>query len=345
MHTATMNRLYSVVRLLVMVIGGAALVLVMSLQFSGSIASERDRLDFVGSGHVVAFGNGPSGEHPGKMAYITHVSSGSQAVVDRDGRIIALHNGRGDGPDRLEAVLEDKANMARILGVIQREWDPRANRLVRWPEFSVSIYWAPLFQFDGIKYVQNWNTDEGTLTSEDLKEFYRVAFKVDGQAGPGYRIQNGDATLLLPGTPVYAVKGYDSAFRLATVEDGRVSLYEANTNPKARIGADLLDIRGKVTAINILSEDDAETILGTIEEERSIKWFVDAILASPVRRWHHHREGRRYFLGFQLADGTSVVRPFELETGKLSPGIMTEPAVVQTVRSAVVSSLSDTDRP
>lgn len=340
-----MDRLYLVARLLVFVIGVAALVVVVYLQFSGSIVSERDRLDFVGSGHVVAFGNGPSGEHPGKMAYITHVSSGSQAVVDRDGRIIALHNGRGNGPDRLEAVLGDKAAMARILRVMQNEWDPRANRLVRWPEFSVSIYWAPLFQFGGIKYVQNWHTDEGVLTREDLKEFYRVAFKVDDHAGPGYRIQNGDATLLRPGMPVYAVKGYVPAFRLATVEDGRVSLYEANTNPRARIGADLLDIRGKVTAIDILSEDDTETVLGTIEEERSIQWFVDAILASPVERRYRHREGQRYFLGFRLADGTSVVRLFELATGTLSPGIMTDSTVVQTVQSAVVSPPPDTGRP
>ena len=38
--------------------------------------------------------------------------------------------------------------------------------------------------------------------------------------------------------------------------DGRLALLEADTNPLAKGGEDLLDIRGKVTTIDILSEED-----------------------------------------------------------------------------------------
>ena len=39
-----------------------------------------------------------------------------------------------------------------------------------------------------------------------------------------------------------------------------MTLFEADTNPLATTGEDLLDIRGKVTAIDILSEEDAKTV-------------------------------------------------------------------------------------
>ena len=43
-----------------------------------------------------------------KVAYVTHVPSGSQTVLDRQGPIIERHDGRGDGPARLEAVQADE---------------------------------------------------------------------------------------------------------------------------------------------------------------------------------------------------------------------------------------------
>ena len=85
--------------------------------------------------------------------------------------------------------------------------------------------------------------------------------------GAAYRYQDGDSTYLNPGTPVYAVKGYSPEFRLATLEEGRVRLFESDTNPLARTGEDLLDIRGKVKAVDILSEQDASTVLDTLDEE------------------------------------------------------------------------------
>ena len=306
-------------------------------QLPGSItpvpASESYRLD-LGAGVVVAFVEGLSPEQPDKVAYVTHVPSGSQAVLDRDGQIIDRHDGRGDGPRRLDAVLQDRAAMRRIVEGLKNDEDVRPRETL--------AEWAHSVQFGGITYLAKGGwfgsmiaNGERALTTDDLgPELYRVAFRRVGYSG-SYRYQDGDATYLNPGTPVYAVKGYVPEFRLATLEEGEVRLFEADTNPLARTGEDLLDIRGKVTAIDILSEEDSAIVLGTIDDEGSVNRFVEAVLGSPVDQGSRNHEGERYFLGFRLADGTSVVRSFWLESRELWRGIMTDAVVAAFVRSAL----------
>ena len=118
-------------------------------------------------------------------------------------------------------------------------------------------------------------------------------------------------------------------------------MYEANTNPSATTGEDLLDIRGKVRAIEILWDDDALTTLATIDEERTIDQLVDMLLAAPVDQGNQDHDGPRYFLGIRLADGTSVVRAYWMESGELSRGIVTDPVATQLVWGA----LPDEHRP
>ena len=285
----------------------------------------------LGSGVVVAFVEGLTPEMSEKVAYVTHVPTGSQAILDREGKVVGRHDGRADGPSRLEAVLEDDAAMARITAVLTNREGARPR--------DHTILWVPLMQFGGIQYVRAWHfageeirEGERDLTAEDLgSEFYRVAFRGAGYAGPNYRIQDGDATFLNPGTQVYAVKGYAPEFRLGTLEEGKAILYEADTNPFAKTGGDLLDIRGKVTAIDILNDDHPMMVAGTIDDKRTIERFVEMVLGSPVNQRSRDHDGPRYFLGIRLADGTSVVRAFWLETGELSRGIMTDPVVTLSV--------------
>ena len=293
-------------------------------------AFETYRLD-LGSGVVVAFVEGLTPGLSGKVAYITHVPSGSQAVLDLDGKVINRHDGRADGRSRLDAILDDEAEMARITDVLTNGEDARPK--------GHAINWVPMVKFGGIDYLRRWYlVGQGTreeprdVTAEDLgRELYRVAFRGDGYARSGYRYQDGDATFLNPGTPVYAVKGYTPEFRLGTLEEGKATLYEADTNPFAKTGGDLLDIRGKVTAIDILNDDDAMAVAGTIDDEQAVEGFVETVLEAPVNQSSRDHDGPRYFLGFRLADGTSVVRSFWLETGELSRGIMTDPVVTLSV--------------
>ena len=129
------------------------------------------------------------------------------------------------------------------------------------------------------------------------------------------------------------------------MEDGIVTIYEADTNPNANIGEDILDIRGMAKTIDILSEEDTATVLGTIEEDHSVKLIVDAILASLVEPGSRDPGRGRYFLDFRRTAGTSVVQPFWMETGELGRDIMTGPVVAQSLRSAVAQQPPGTAGP
>jgi len=292
--------------------------------------SASNRLN-LGSGVVATFVEGLSPEMPGRVAYITHVASGSQAILDSEGRVVQRHDGRADGAGRLDAVLSDGATVALVMQRLTNGGDlnPRPH----------TILWVPLMQFGGIQYVRKWNStgegnlrDDRDLAVEDLgPELYRVAYRGSGYAGPYYRYQDGDSTHLNPGTRVFEVKGYSPQFRLGTLEEGRAILYEADTNPSAKTGEDLLDIRGKVTAIDVLNDDNEMTVLGTMDDGHAIERFVEMALEAPVDQQNRGHDGPRYFLGIRLVDGTSVVRAFWLETGDLSRGIMTDPVVTLSV--------------
>ena len=307
-------------------------------------ASERYRLD-LGVGVVVAFVEDLSTKFLGKIAYVTHVPTGSQLVLDPDGEIIDRHDGRDDGPDRLDAVLADQATVDRIVEGLKGDGDLQPRQ--------TAADWAHSIQFGGITYLAKGSLGgpiiterERALTTEDLgSELYRVAFRIEGYSG--YPHLDGDATYLNPGTPVYGVEGYVQEFRLAILEDGGVRLFESDTNPLAKTGEALLDIRGKVTSIDVLStknsikvlgtkvENGEDVVLGKIEEERAIERFVEMVLDSPVDQGNRDREGPRYFLDFRQADGTSVVRAFWLESGEISRGIMTDPAATLSVWRAL----------
>ena len=208
-------------------------------------ASERYRLD-LGAGVVVAFVEGLSPESPDKVAYVTHVPSGSQAVLDRAGRITDRHDGRGDGPGHLDAVLADAAAMERIMEVLQSGESLRPQQ--------TAADWVHSIRFGGVTYLAYWMLagsraaeEERALTVEDLgPELYRVAFRGDGFVGFSYRYKDGDATYLDPGTPVYGVKGYAPEFRLGTLVGDSVTLFEADTNPLAKIGEDLLTFEARL---------------------------------------------------------------------------------------------------
>ena len=312
-------------------------------------ASESFRLD-LGGGVVVAFVEGLSPKFSGKVAYVTHVPTGSQLVLDPEGEIIDRHDGRDDGPDLLDAVLADQATVDRIVEGLQGDDDLRPRETI--------ADWLHSIQFGGITYLAKGSLGgpiitegERALTIEDLgSEIYRVAFRIEGYSGSH---QDGDATYLNPGTPIYAVKGYSPEFRLAALEDGTPRLFEADTHPEAESGEALLDIRGKVTSIDVLSttnsikvlgtkvENGEDVVLGKIEEERAVKRFVELVLESPIDQGRRDHEGPLYFLYFRLADGTSVVRAFWLESGELSRGVMTDPAVTLSVWRA----LGEHDRP
>ena len=179
---------------------------------------------------------------------------------------------------------------------------------------NVAIDWVNFIRFGGITYLAAPAKPGRPLTESDLGPvFATVTFKLEGNVqNPGYQIRDGDAAFLDAGTKVYTVNGYNPAFRLVAHKNNAVTLYEADTNPRARKGADLLDIGGKVLYIGIVSDQDGVTELGAIKDSKRVAKLVTLVLEAPVDQ---NRQGgnRRYFIAFHLVDGTVVTRVYWLD--------------------------------
>ena len=190
---------------------------------TGSTARATDhvRIDF-NDGIVVAFADDSS---LGRIAYVTHVPSGTQAVLDAEGTVIERHDSPGSDGGLLDVVLGDVDAMARIQEGLRYERPL--------PGDSIGDWYIDFIRFDGVSYYTKWRMEGATLTPERLDEsqlgpvLYRVAFSLDANQLPiGYQMQDGDAVGLRPGTAIHSVIGYDPSQRLAALVNGKALLYE-----------------------------------------------------------------------------------------------------------------------
>ena len=205
---------------------------------------------------------------------------------------------------------------------------------------GVAIDWVPFVRFNGIEYLESPQSGGRALQPRDLGPVFAVVrFKLDGNVQtPSYHARNGDAAFLAAGTPVYTVHGYKPTFRLAAYELGRLALFEAYTNPRARRGADLLDLAGKVRFIGINSPQDGTTQIAAITNRAQVAALVARVLNAPVVAGLSNASGRQYFIAFHLRDGTAVTRSYWTTPGELAPGIRVpqpfQRAITQTVRAS-----------
>jgi hypothetical protein len=93
---------------------------------------------------------------------------------------------------------------------------------------TTSIDWVNFVQVGSTQYV--WGTvSRAELQEGDLGPVYaHVKFKVsDNVCDPTYRLKDGDAAFLEPGTPIYEVKGQPPSEELAARFNGRILVYLA----------------------------------------------------------------------------------------------------------------------
>jgi hypothetical protein len=203
---------------------------------------------------------------------------------------------------------------------------------------NVSIDWVNFIRFNGITYLATSMSPQDGLPASQLGPvFDTVKFKLDGNVhDPNYQMKDGDSAFLAAGTQIYTVKGYKSTFRLAAHLAGHIQLYEVNTNPQARTGADLLDIGSKVLFIGIISSQNGATQLGAIKDSHKIVSLVNMVLASPVDVKRIGQGSMTYLIAFHLQDGTSVIRAYWQDSGIMERGIMLPKAFADAVQQAVV---------
>lgn len=146
---------------------------------------------------------------------------------------------------------------------------------------------------------------------------------------PGYRLRNGEATFLEPGTPVHALVGVPVGFRVAAIEDGQPVVYEHRAF-EGSTGADLLPFPADdVIGVTFLSEVDGRTVLGKLSDPGEVRRFVEALQAAPVGDRPNLGEEPRVFVALEFAEfpaTTVVTYPAQATTpeGLQLPGAVVE---------------------
>lgn len=93
---------------------------------------------------------------------------------------------------------------------------------------NVQIDWVDFIQIGSTQYVAEPGGPTGLQESDLGPVVARVKFKVAGNVcDPNYKLKDGDAAFLEPGTPIYQVNGQPPAKALATHRDGRLVAYMA----------------------------------------------------------------------------------------------------------------------
>lgn len=202
------------------------------------------------------------------------------------------------------------------------------------------IDWVNFIRFHGITYLASFDAGRELQPSDLGAQYATVRFHVaDNVHDPSYRLQDGDAAYLDAGAPIFRVVGYAPTFRLAARQDGRILLYEADTNPQAKTGSDLLDIGGKVESIVVTGDTQAATPVGAISDTQVVDALVTLLLAAPVDQSRQlSGGGTRYFLAFHLTDGTQVNRVYLPDAREVGRGIVVPEAFVSLLATALGKS-------
>ena len=210
------------------------------------------------------------------------------------------------------------------------------------PLGQASYGWKYVVRFGGITYAMMESQEaDRPLDERDLGPKFAEVRRNVSDEGPGYRTKDGDAAYLEPGTPVYEVSGYASPFRLAVRQRGDLMLYEAVSNPGAKVGADLLDIDGKVNSMGIAHVEGTDQVLAAFDDPEEVGSLVRGLLDAPVRRLDPDHFGLRntYLVVFHLEDGTAAVREYRADTGMLGSSGSTAITTPESFRKAVSGSL------
>jgi hypothetical protein len=234
--------------------------------------------------------------------------------------------------------------------------------------YSETSDYIDFVKANGISYVSvdyfgGAGVGRAVLESDLGLEHIRVKQMLSGEAkGPGYRTADGDSAFVPAGEPVYSVKGYATTFRLAAHREGKLVLYEADSNPAAKTGRDLLDIEGKVIGIALVSGKDGRTILGRITERARVDDLVRLVLSAPVDQnpplvsssprtplplptpvMRTPEYG--YSVAFQLADGSATQRNYDIANGVLHRGVFVAGAFRTAIQELVAAAPTATPAP
>lgn len=92
---------------------------------------------------------------------------------------------------------------------------------------GAQIDWVNFIEVGSTQYVAGLGASPAALQESDLGPVYaHVRFKVSGHVcDPNYKLKDGDAAFLDPGTPIYQVAGHQPSEELAARFNGSIVVY------------------------------------------------------------------------------------------------------------------------
>ena len=197
-------------------------------------------------------------------------------------------------------------------------------------EHNVSIKRYPgspgfvMLRFDGIiyDYARGSRPPGGNLDDEDLgPKLAELNLEGNKQS-----TNSTTTTSAIPNVvPVYAIKGYDTSFRLAARMDDGLIMFEVLSNPKANEASDVLDIGGKVSSISIAHWGGPVAgggRVGSIEDPEKVQRVVQGLMDAPLKPtgpdYYGTKNPNHFFIYFELKDGGVVGQNYRMDTGRLS---------------------------
>lgn len=189
------------------------------------------------------------------------------------------------------------------------------SRLLPSPQNS-TIDWVDFVKWQDATYTANVEINQLGKEWETAGEVGKVKYTLDGHAGANHKSKNGDAAYLKKGTKLFAMKGYDPAFRI--MAEGKV--YEVSEPEKAETVRDFLDIDGKVKRV-ILQSDQDLSFVGEFSDSHAER-LIEELLAMPFEPGLRATDGKGVFFGIELNDGTMTRSLYWPETGYVNYGGM-----------------------
>ncbi|WP_339311131.1 hypothetical protein [Paenibacillus sp. FSL M7-0896] len=194
---------------------------------------------------------------------------------------------------------------------------------------GVDANYASILQWDGVMYYDDTGPDPAPLGKG--KEIGKITYSKSEQECPRAGLQDGDATTLKTGTPLYEVEGYKTSARLWAGD----RLYEARNNPDANTLNDLLDIEGKIQTVRFVSGNDGSYLMDFTPEANAVfirefpklEYLPFEQLYKQTKGW----VGDKYWLEIEMTDGSSIGITYNTLSPSFNPSAYATPELAELV--------------
>jgi Ca2+-binding RTX toxin-like protein len=257
-------------------------------------------------------GSQPSGSQDSEVSQSEQTGSERSASRESESTVAGSQPSGSQDSETTHEVTQHGGSQASEGGDSTHDGVLQGKSIENVPNYSDSF----LPKIDGITY--DFLDYSGELKDEDLGPLFA---EVNRQR-TGSTTQDQAAS---DEVPVYAIKGYDTSFRIAILTDYGPIPYEVLSNPRAEEGSDILDIGGKVRGIGIahmLGPEAGGLSVGGIEDSEKAERVVQSLMDAPIKPtdpdYYGTEDLDQYHVSFVLRDGTFVSFEYRMDTGTLS---------------------------